>query len=261
VLGRPIAHSLSPVLHGAAYRALDLDWMFSAIDVGVDELGPLLDSRGPEWVGFACTMPLKRAVVEVAGTASDRARAVGAGNTLLHRPDGSWAADNTDVAGIVAALRECGVSAVGSVAVLGAGGTAQAAVVALAELGLTGCSVLVRDPARTGEVLEAASRAGVEVEVGALHRPEADLVISTLPPGAADSLAGQVAADALLDVVYAPWPTRLAAAVAAHGGVVVSGALMLLHQAAEQVELMTGRPAPVEAMRAALRAKVPGCGA
>lgn len=260
MLGRPIAHSLSPVLHGAAYRALDLDWTFGAVDVGVDELGPLLDSSGPEWAGFACTMPLKRAVLDVAATVTDRARSVGAGNTLLHRPDGCWAADNTDVAGIVAALRESGVSP-GSVAVLGAGGTAQAAVVAVAALGVTRCSVLVRDPSRTGEVLDAAERAGVEVSVGALSHPKADLVISTLPPGAADVLAGQVSAGALLDVVYVPWPTRLAADVAARGGVVVSGALMLLHQAAVQVELMTGRAAPVEAMRAALRAKVPGCGA
>jgi shikimate 5-dehydrogenase len=205
-------------------------------------------------------MPLKRAVLDVAATASARANAVGAGNTLLHRPDGTWAADNTDVAGIVYALRECGVSASGSAAVLGAGGTAQAAVVALAELGLRRCSVLVRDPARTGEVLGAAGRAGLEVEIGGLGRVTADLVISTLPPGAADPLADQVAAGALLDVVYAPWPTRLAAAVAAGGGVVVSGALMLLHQAAVQVELMTGCPAPVDAMRAALREKVPGCG-
>ena len=84
---------------------------------------------------------------------------------------------------------------------------------------------------------------------------------NTLPPGAGARLAGRVSAGALLDVVYAPWPTRLAAAVGARGGVLVSGALMLLHQAAAQVEPMTGRPAPVEAMRAALRAKVPGCGA
>jgi len=254
VLGRPIAHSLSPVLHNAAYRALGLPWTFTAIDVGTDELAPLLASRGPEWVGFACTMPLKRAVLELATTASPRAVAVGSANTLLHRADGGWAADNTDVAGIVAALNEAGVRPA-TAAVLGAGGTAQAAVVALAELGLPRCTVLVRDIARTGEVVEAGARAGIDIEVGPLGIPSADLVISTLPPGAADPLADHAwpADQALLDAVYAPWPTPLAAAAAEAGGVVVTGALMLLHQAAVQVELMTGRPAPVEAMRAALR--------
>jgi shikimate dehydrogenase len=259
VLGRPITHSLSPVLHGAAYRTLGLDWTFTAIDVGPDELAELLGSRGPEWAGFACTMPLKRAVVQAADAVSPRASTVGAANTLLHRPGGGWAAENTDVAGIATALREAGVVP-STVAVLGAGGTAQAAVVALAESGLDRCSVLVRDAGRTADLVATAERAGIEVEVAPLRRPSADLVISTLPPGAADPLADEVSAGALLDVVYAPWPTRLAAAVAAAGRTVVSGAPMLLHQAAAQVELMTGRPAPVEAMRAALRAAAPGCG-
>jgi len=258
VLGRPISHSLSPVLHGGAYRALSLDWQFTAIDLGADELASFLRSRGPEWVGFAATMPLKRAVLERADTASARAIAVGAGNTLLRRPDGGWTADNTDVAGIVTALTDAGVRP-RTATVLGAGGTAQAAVVALAELGLSRCIVLVRDVARTADVVQTGRRAGIEVQVGSLDDATGDLVVSTLPPGAADPLAARPwgAGQALLDVVYAPWPTRLAAAVGSAGGVVVSGALMLLHQAAVQVELMTGRPAPVEAMRAALREHTP----
>jgi shikimate dehydrogenase len=258
VLGQPISHSLSPVLHGGAYRALGLDWQFTAIDLGADELASFLRTRGPEWVGFAATMPLKRAVLELADTASARAVAVGAGNTLLHRPDGRWAADNTDVAGIVAALAEAGVRPE-TATVLGAGGTAQAAVVALAEMGLSRCIVLVRDVARTVDVVQTAERAGIEVQLGSLDDVTDELVISTLPPGAADPLVARPwrAGQALLDVVYGPWPTPLAAAVGSAGGVVVSGALMLLHQAAAQIELMTGRPAPVEAMRAALREHTP----
>jgi shikimate dehydrogenase len=248
VLGRPIAHSLSPVLHGAAYRALGLAWTFEAIDVGVDELTPLLASCGPEWAGFACTMPLKRAVLDAASAVTDRAAAVGAGNTLLHRADGSWSADNTDVAGIVAALREAGVDAPGTI-------------VALAELGVRRCTVQVRDVARTADVIATAQRAGVEIDLAPLGDSRAELVISTLPPGAADPIAGRVHAGALLDAVYVPWPTRLADAAASSGASVVSGALMLLHQAAAQVELMTGQPAPVAAMRAALHEAAPGCGA
>ena len=260
MLGRPIAHSLSPVLHRAAYRSLGLAWTFDAIDVGVDELAPLLASRGPEWAGFACTMPLKRAVLDVASSVSPRASAVGAANTLLHRSDGGWLADNTDVAGIGAALREAGVDGPATVTVLGAGGTAQAAVVALAELGVRRCVVQVRDVARTSELAATARWAGVEIDLAPLGDSRADLVISTLPPGAADPLADRVRAGALLDAVYTPWPTPLAAAALESGAAVISGALMLLHQAAVQVELMTGRPAPVEAMRTALRDAAPGCG-
>jgi len=258
VLGRPIAHSLSPVLHGAAYEALGLSWTFAAVDVGTGELARFLASCGPEWVGFACTMPLKREALSLASVVSPRATAAGAANTLLRRPDGGWSADNTDVAGIVAALRERGVQPA-TATLLGAGGTAQAAVVALAELGLARCTVQVRDPTRTEAVRAAAQRVRIDVELAALGDTPGELVISTLPPGAADPLAAREwrAESAVLDVVYAPWPTQLAAGVAAAGGTVVSGALMLLHQAAVQVQLMTGRPAPVEVMRAALRKEVP----
>jgi shikimate dehydrogenase len=258
VLGRPVAHSLSPVLHGAAYGALGLSWTFTAVDVGPGELGEFLASCGPEWIGFACTMPLKQEAVLLASEVSPRATAVGAANTLLRRPEGGWSADNTDVAGIVGALRESGVRPA-TASVLGAGGTAQAAVVALAELGLARCTVQVRDVTRTTQLRDAAQRAGIDVDVHPLGDPAGELVISTLPPGAADPLAARDwrAGTAVLDVVYAPWPTPLAAAVGAAGGTVIGGALMLLHQAALQVELMTGRAAPIEAMRAALREAAP----
>jgi shikimate dehydrogenase len=264
VLGRPVAHSLSPVLHSAAYRALGLDWQFDAVDTGVPDLAGLLASCGPEWAGFACTMPLKRVALELADVSSDRAVMAGAANTLLARTGAGWSADNTDVPGMVAALGEAGVHPA-SVTVLGAGGTAQAAVVGLAAIGVARCDVLVRNVDRAGELRAAADRAGVDLAVRKLDddRPlAADLVISTLPPGAADPLAGHEwkPGQAVLDVVYSPWPTRLASAVGAAGGTVVSGALLLLHQAGVQVELMTGRPAPVTAMRDALRAAEPGCG-
>ncbi|HEY2983086.1 MAG TPA: shikimate dehydrogenase [Jatrophihabitantaceae bacterium] len=257
VLGRPVAHSLSPLLHRAAYGELGLDWEFDAIETGVAELAGLLASSGSEWAGFACTMPLKRVALELAESASARASAVGAANTLLPR-SGGWLADNTDVAGMLAALGEAGVRPA-TATVLGAGGTAQAAVVALAELGLGRCSVLVRDRSRAAEVVRTAERVGIQVELGTLDDAAGDLVISTLPAGAADALAARSwrAGQALLDVVYSPWPTPLATAVASAGGTVVSGALMLLHQAARQVELMTGQPAPVAAMRTALRAAAP----
>jgi shikimate 5-dehydrogenase len=202
-------------------------------------------------------MPLKRRALALASSASPVAKAARAANTLLPDGAGGWRAENTDVSGILDALAEHRV-APAAVTVLGAGGTAQAAVVALARLGLARCRLLVREPARTGELAETAAAAGVAVEIGMLstddHGFAADLVISALPPGAADPLAAADwrAGQAVLDVVYAPWPTPLATAAAARGARIVPGSALLLHQAARQVELMTGRTAPLAAMRAAL---------
>jgi shikimate dehydrogenase len=249
------------VLHRAAYAALGLDWTYDAIDCGVDELPRVLAARA-DWAGFSATMPLKHALLDVAGQVRERAAAIGAANTLLPGPDG-WAADNTDAAGIAAALAEHGVRP-GTVTLLGAGGTAQAALAALPGLGVGACTALVRDRSRAAGLLATADRLGLRVSLGGLAVDSAalaaDLVVSTLPPGAADPFADRPWSprQAVLDVVYRPWPTPLAVAAAAAGAAVVSGALMLLHQAAEQVRLMTGREAPVAAMRSALRLATPG---
>ena len=257
MLGSPVQHSLSPVLHRAAYRALGLTgWQYTAIECAEPQLAGVLAERA-DWAGFSCTMPLKRAVLRLAGSASAEAVAIGAGNTLLPVP-GGWCAENTDWRGIRDALAERGVRP-RRVILLGAGGTAQAALAALP----VDCEVtaLVREPARASELQATADRLGRQLRVGRLGDPmAADLVLSTLPPGVADPLADEVDAPAVLDVVYAGWPTPLARAAAARGATVISGAAVLLHQAAGQVELMTERAAPVEAMRAALRAARPDCG-
>lgn len=263
VLGSPVAHSLSPVLHTAAYAALGLDgWTYGRHECDEAALPAFVAGLGPEWAGLSLTMPLKRVALDVADEVSPLAAATGAANTLVFR-DGGRLADNTDVAGIVAALRGAGVRAGGRAVVLGAGGTAQAALAALRELGSTDVAVLVRSVERAAELHAAAARLGMDPVVSdALRDPDrtaaaltdADVVVSTLPRGAADALTG--ASGVVLDVVYAPWPTAFAAGAAAAGARVVSGLEMLLHQAAAQVELMTGRPAPVEAMRAALDAAV-----
>lgn len=263
VLGSPVAHSLSPALHRAAYAALGLgDWRYDAVECDQARLPALLAGLDETWAGLSLTMPLKRAALLAAATASPDAVAIGAANTLL--PDGGgWHAANTDVVGVERALREAGVSTVASAVVLGAGGTAQAAVAALARLGERAPTVYVRDLDRTAELRAAADRLGCTPRFR--RWPDRlpagwDVLVSTVPAGAADGLAaGPWPADGvLLDVVYAPWPTALAAGARA-GGVgaggiraVVGGAAVLLHQAAEQVTLMTGRPAPLAAMRAAL---------
>ena len=255
VLGSPVAHSLSPVLHTAAYRALGLsDWHYERQEMDEAGLPGFLAGLTEDWAGLSLTMPLKRVALAVADARSELAVEVGAANTLV-RSEAGWRAENTDVHGITAALREAGITMARTALILGAGGTAQAALAALRELGELRPTVLVRDPARTCELRLAAGRLGVEPAItGGLGEgplPAADLVISTLPAGAADALRS-TAADTVLDVVYAGWPTPFARTAQASGARIVSGLDMLLHQAAAQVELMTGRRAPLAAMRAAL---------
>ena len=262
VLGKPVAHSLSPVLHRAAYAALGLTgWTYEWIEVDADGLPGFVRGLGPDWAGLSVTMPGKRAALDFAISATAKAVAAGAANTLVPTADG-WLADCTDVDGVAGALRCAGGFTGGDTGlILGAGGTAAATVVAFAALGVRRAVLVVRDPARARETVEAAGRAGVEADVrmwaeadfGELAADSAVLV-STVPPAAvAEHAAALATAPCVLDVIYHPWPTPLAEAAAARGGRVATGLDMLLHQAFGQVEHFTGRPAPREAMRDALR--------
>lgn len=257
VLGSPIRHSLSPVLHEAAYAELGLStWRYEAFECTAQALPAFVEALGPEWAGLSLTMPLKRVALTVADDVSPLAAAVGAANTLVLGKRRQ--AENTDVAGILAALREAGIERVGAAVVLGAGGTAQAALAALRDLGERTPTVVVRDPARTADLCAAADRLAVTPTISGglpdVDLPDADVVISTLPSGAADALRPQrwSADTVLLDVCYAPWPTPLAAAASDGGCRIISGLAVLLHQAAAQIELMTGRCAPLDRMRQAL---------
>lgn len=268
VLGHPVAHSLSPTLHRAAYSALGLDWTYDAIDVEEPELASFVASCGQEWAGLSLTMPLKQAILGLLDHVEPLAEVVGAVNTVLLQPGGSrptLVGANTDVHGIVAALREAGFSPgdpPASGVVLGAGATAASALAALGELGIIAPAVFVRSLARTGALRRAAHRMGVEptfhqIDAALPSVLTADVVVSTLPAHAADGLAADVVAarperlGALLDVVYEPRPTALRAAWLARGAD-AGGERMLLHQAAEQVRLMTGQAPPIDSMSAAL---------
>ncbi len=257
VLGSPIAHSLSPVLHRAAYASLGLDrWTYEAIEVR-DAAG-LREVLEGEWAGLSLTMPLKRLVKPILDVVDDLARDVGAVNTVTFTAQGR-VGHNTDVEGIVRALGEGGVTAVapGSGCVIGGGATAASAVAALASMGDRTPVVMVRDAARASDLLAAARRLGsaprlVAWQPGPLRT--ADVVVSTVPASAGGSVVGLVPAGThavLLDVVYDPWPTAVADAWRTAGGTVVGGFAMLLHQAVAQVRLMTGGDPSVDAMRAA----------
>jgi shikimate dehydrogenase len=266
VLGSPIAHSLSAVLHTAAYTELGLaGWSYQAIECTADGLPGLLAGCGEDWAGLSLTMPLKRAVLPLLDKVDPLAADVGGANTVTFAGR-VCRGHNTDVPGMIAALTAAGVtaadiSAAGPALILGGGATACSALASLRGLGAAGATVAVRDAARATDLLAAADRLGMAVRLTAFGDEEhADrapgLLISTVPAGAADGYAGRMlrtggAPMAVLDAVYHPWPTRLAAAAVTAGAVTVSGFELLLHQAGPQVQLMTGRPAPLEVMRAA----------
>ena len=293
VIGRSVAHSLSPVLHAAAYRGLGLEsWGYETREVSPAHLHEMLaevaaaPAEGPVWAGLSVTMPHKQAVIPLLDAVDPLAAVVGAANTVVAQRAGRGRAlltgFNTDVAGIVGALRETAPTVARAdgarAAVLGSGATACSALAALTELGATDIVVAARRHAGSGRAAAAAHRMGLSV-TALPWRPgdaasdgsvadllaHADLVVSTLPAGAADALAAPLAAAlerrgraqaVMLDVVYAPWPTPLASTWTAAGGRAAPGWLMLLHQAVPQVSLMTGQTPPTGPMREALEAAV-----
>lgn len=259
VLGSPISHSLSPVLHRAAYRALGLDWEYEKLEVRESELAAFLNGRDASWAGLSLTMPLKVEALALASSATDVARLTGAANTLIPLAPSSspvrWHADNTDVYGIVAAIHEVAPEqALDTVLILGAGATARSAMAAAEQCGARTVHVAARRADAATAVAELGASLGLEVHTHDLQPDwhDADLVISTVPAEVGAEWAAHAPAttqNVLLDVTYEPWPTPLAAAWI---GSVARGHSMLLWQAAEQVRLMTGMEPPVTAMRAAL---------
>lgn len=256
MLGSPIAHSRSPQLHLAAYRALGLDdWTYERIECRAEQLPSVVGDFGPEWVGVSVTMPNKFAALRFADERTARAELVGAANTLVRTSSG-WRADNTDIDGVTGALGE----ASGHAIVVGSGGTAPAVVVGLVELGVQRITVVARDREKVAAVVDLAGKVGVDARWCDINGADvaqvvasADAVVNTVPAEAAARYATVLSSTpVLLDAIYDPWPTPLAAAVEAEGGRVISGLQMLLHQAYAQVEQFTGLPAPKEAMRAAL---------
>ncbi|UUS30131.1 MULTISPECIES: shikimate dehydrogenase [Streptomyces] len=259
VLGSPIAHSLSPVLHRAAYAELGLTgWTYGRFEVDEAALPGFFQGLDASWAGLSLTMPLKRAVIPLLDAVSDTARSVEAVNTVVVTGEGRRVGDNTDIPGMIAALKERGVEKVEEAAVLGAGATASSALAALARVCSGPVTAYVRSAARAEEMRGWGERLGVDVRTAdwaeAARALTAPLVVATTPAGTTDALAPHVPErpGTLFDVLYDPWPTPLAAAWSARGGRVVGGLDLLVHQAVLQVEQMTGRaPAPLRAMREA----------
>lgn len=271
VLGSPIAHSLSPVLHRAAYAALGIEWTYEAVDVPSGGLRDFLAGCGDEWGGLSLTMPLKVEALPLLQFVEPQARLLGAVNTLLPSGMGEyrqWVGANTDVHGIVAALAEAGATRASTAVIIGGGATATSAMAAVASIGATSPVALVRDRSRAGNLVRAANAMGVRLRtlsldkadaIAALH--SADVVVSTVPAAAGGEIAARIdgtVSGVLLDAVYSPLKTPLGAAWSARGGQFVVGTRMLLHQAGEQVRLMTGKQAPLSEMDRALEVAVAG---
>lgn len=277
VLGHPISHSKSPALHRAAYAHLGVELDYSAIDVTEDALPAFMarvredERQGESWRGLSVTMPLKSGMVREVDEVRGVARDLGVVNTVaFERPapgDSAGATRlvgyNTDVAGLVNALRHAGAASAPTAVVLGGGGTSAAAIAALKELDATEADIFVRDITRAAEARAAAAAIGLPIRVlplagAAAAVAGADVVISTLPPRAADTLAEElgslfarpahapsrgtaaVTPGVLLDVAYDPWPSRIASAWQDAGGTVVPGLEMLIYQAVEQIRHFTG---------------------
>ncbi len=268
VLGHPIGHSKSPALHRAAYAKLGLDIEYSAIDVTVEGLPAFMAGlqAGDDWCGLSVTMPLKTAMVDEVDEVRGSGAQLGVINTVAFEATGQGVrriGHNTDVAGIVGAVRNAGVTEQPDSAILGGGGTSAAAIAALRELGAKHVDVFVRDAGRAAEAKAAAAAVGLSIHLRPLAEAAegmagVDLLISTLPPRAADGIATQleqlpdggrrpradkfpgVAWGVLLDVAYDPWPSRISEAWHSRGGVVVPGLEMLLYQAVEQIRLFSG---------------------
>lgn len=252
VVGSPISHSLSPIVHRAAYQALNIDWSYEAIEQTKESFPEFVHNRPASWRGLSITMPLKEVALLISDSASDLAVSVGAANTLIH--DGAtWHAENTDVGGMVTCFAERGVTTCNRATLLGGGATARSAFAALVTMGVDEVTLCVRRAESGAEFVEWAAQWDVSVRVATMEPvaefASADVVISSVPHDAADAWAAVAGEGALLDVSYHPWPTVLARS---WRGSVSSGRDLLLWQAVEQVHLMTGLVAPIDAMRSAL---------
>ena len=261
VVGSPIDHSLSPAIHQAAYGWLGLDWRYERHRVVAADLAGFVAGLDTSWRGLSCTMPLKQAAVAL-GVADPVVQTLAVANTLVF--DGVPAdmhttrVYNTDVSGLVSAVRLSGVNGVTRAVLLGNGATARSALLAVSQLGASQATVLARDPAKSAALAELGQGFGVEVhhlDLGSVPGP-ADLVVSTLPAAAAAAVAAALTAELVVDVVYDPWPTPLAQEAIRRGLRLLSGLDLLAHQAVGQVEAMTGRTVPVEVLLEAAQSEL-----
>jgi len=250
VLGSPIAHSLSPAIHRAAYRTLDLGWQYDAIEVPGGSLRSFLRTCDSTWHGLSLTMPLKAEAIVVCDEISPLAQQVGGANTITWHGSTSRA-HNTDVLGFLNAIKLHDAAHIDAVAILGGGATARAAVAAVSEFAES-ITVYIRDPLREDGLIAAMGDSAPELRIlpwdQASRALAAPLVISTTPQGVGDFLVDSIPANpgVLFDALYSPWPTPIAAEWHWKGGRVIGGLDLLVEQAIEQIRLFVGEPSHLD---------------
>lgn len=261
VLGDPVEHSLSPILHKAGYIALGMrDWDYERIQCTAEDLPRIVGEADESYRGFSVTMPAKFAALEFADEVSERAQLIGSANTLV-RTDTGWRADNTDCEGLAIALDELSDTMYSAV-LIGAGGTARPALWALAQRGVKEVTLLNRSD-RRDELQELVEHLGLSLEYRPLSdaaqcTTKVDVIVSTVPSAALAGKETELAHAEVLDVIYDPWPTPLTVSAAANGYRTVGGHVMLAGQSYSQFEQFTGKVAPRRQMREALEAQVLG---
>lgn len=266
VIGSPIQHSLSPFLHQAAYRDLGLNIDYRRIEITKETIGSFLASWPEGLVGLSVTMPLKQVIIPLLSQVDGLAKAVGAVNTVVPFPGGITAGFNTDVYGLVTAIKEAKGREFSPerAVIVGSGATASSALAALGELQAGQINLLARRVSGAGNAVQAATRLGIDPGYMPLAAGEkaretlqaADLIISTVPRAVLDDFYQTISFNpeqTVLDIVYDPWPSELVKQASRSGATIISGKAMLLHQALMQVKLFTSRTPNLEAMRTALK--------
>jgi len=243
VLGSPIKHSLSPLLHNFAYRELGVLGEYSKIEVGAGELSTFLASLDQSWNGFSLTMPLKEEIVNCVENVSALSKKIRSANTLFRR-EREWQATTTDVAGFTHALLSHSAEISGKVVIIGAGATARAAAASCDGIA-SHITIMARSSRGADEIFECVDSSEMEfVAWGnqeSIH--DAQIIISTTPEGATDSLIEifpERPQSIFFDVLYKPWPTQALAKWRENSGYVIDGLDLLIHQAISQVEIFTG---------------------
>lgn len=253
VIGSPIAHSLSPALHRAAYESLGLDWSYERYEVRADEVPGFVAGLDPAWRGLSVTMPCKTAVVSL-GRPDPVVAALGVANTVVFDGDpgdpGTTTLHNTDVSGMRMILTDAGLTTDFSVLLYGNGATARSCVYALSLMGVSRVQVRARNDTTTCRLASDAAGWGIEVIPFDSALPPADVLISTVPADVAGAW-GTAGCSLVADVLYNPWPTPLAVQAECEGVPLLTGLDLLAAQAVGQVELMTGCAVEFSLLRAA----------
>jgi shikimate dehydrogenase len=256
VLGSPITHSLSPLLHTTAYEFLGIEASYFAFDVKSGGLAHFL-SENDELNCLSLTMPLKEQAFDLADSVSAIAAQISSGNTL-HRNNGQWQLTSTDVDGFVSSCHANNASLAGSVLVIGGGATARAVIGACNGISQV-IHVINRNSDREKSIRSAAPLSEIIFHSWQVNEliNSVDLVVNTTPAGVGDFFRSSInqPTGVFFEVLYNPWPTQLLQNWREQGGNSVDGLELLIHQGISQIEIFSGSTVDRSSLAKLLRLK------